>query len=225
MLTFEHLTTDFGGRGASRRFAEVPENCPLCHHHIDPRRLTANATSSDNTAVDFAFQCPRAECRHVFVGQYRLGPDGEYDLLSVSPLTARREDFSPEIRAFCPPFVEVHHQAQEAEARGLHQLAAMGFRNALELLVKEHAMREDPEAAEAIWTMPLGACVARYVADPTIQACAARAAWLDDGDALHLRHWESRDPTELRTLVRLTVNWLENVLLARKYFAEAAVAA
>lgn len=222
MLTFEHLLMGFDGHGGSRTFAEVPQVCPLCHHHVDPRRLSAHATSPDGGSVDFAFQCPRAECRRVFVGRYQAGQDGAYDLLSVAPLTVRREAFSDEIRTFSPRFVEVYDQAQEAEARGLHQVAGIGLRKALELLVKEHARQEDPEREEEIRRMPLAECLRRYVQDPSVEACAARAGCLGDDDALLLRRWDEHDLDELRLVIRLTINRLENVLLARRFISAAA---
>src|SRR5215207_10177079 len=221
MLTFEHLLMDFTGHGATRTFAEVPESCPLCHHHVDPRRLTAHSTAPGDELVDFGFQCPRADCRRVFVGRYRMGPDRAYDLMSVAPVTVRREAFSDEIRTFSPSFVEVYDQAQEADARGLHQVAGIGLWKALELLVKEHAREEAPEREDDIRRMPLGECLRRFAGDPSVHACAARAAWLEDDEALYLRRWDEHDLNELRLLIRLTINWLENVLLARRFVAAA----
>ena len=87
MLTFEHPVIDFHGHGANRRFGDLPETCPHCHHHVDPRRLTAHSTTPDDGSVDFTFQCPRPECRRVFVGEYRRGLDGEFDLVAVDLLT------------------------------------------------------------------------------------------------------------------------------------------
>lgn len=163
-----------------------------------------------------------AECRRVFVGRYRMGPDRACELLSVAPVTVRREAFSEEIRTFSPSFVEVYDQAREADARGLRQVAGIGMWKALELLVKEHARQEAPEREDDIRRMPLGECLRRFVGDPSVHACAARAAWLEDDEALYLRRWDERDLDELRLLVRLAINWLENVLLARRFVAAVA---
>jgi hypothetical protein len=215
MLTFEHPLTDFTGHGASRRFGDLPETCPLCHHHVDPRRLTAHATSQDNTAVDFTFQCPRADCRRVFIGRYRVGPDGEFDLVSVEPRAVRRESVAGEVEAFSPAFVEVYGQAQEAEARGHRELAAIGLRRALELLVKDFAAAQDPDREDEVRHATLAECIARFVDDPHLQACAARA-FLAAGDA------DGAGLADLKVLVRLTVNWIESVLLERSYLAAVA---
>ncbi|HEX8904787.1 MAG TPA: hypothetical protein VF771_08105 [Longimicrobiaceae bacterium] len=212
MLTFLHPITDFTGHGAGRRFGDLPETCPLCHHHVDPRRLTAHATNRDNTAVDFTFQCPRPECRRVFIGRYRLGPDGEYDLASVEPHGVRRETVPYEVEAFSPAFVEVYGQAQEAEARGHRELAAIGLRRALELLVKDFAAAQDPDHEDEIRRSTLAACTARFVDDPHLKACASRA-FLAAGDA------DGAGLGDLKVLVRLTVNWIGSVLLERDYLA------
>lgn len=215
MLTFEHLTIDFTGHGASRRYGEVPETCPHCHHHVDPRRLTACDTVLGGTRVDFAFQCPRPECRRVFVGRYELGLDGELDLASVAPAQARRESVPAEVEALSPAFVEVFGQAQDADSRGHTHLAALGYRGALDLLVRDYAVREHPELAAEIRGLSLAGCIARFADNPRVKAAAARTPALapgcDDHEAV----------AELKVLLRLTVNWLDNVLLERTYLAPA----
>jgi hypothetical protein len=224
MLTFEHPTTGFAGRGASRRYGEVPEMCPLCRHHVDPRRLTAHSTAPDDARVDFAFQCPRADCRRVFVGEYRLGPDGEYDLLAVAPRPAVAETLPDAVADLAPAFVELYGEAREAEARRLHQLAAVGMRRALDLLVREFAAREHPDEAEELRGLALGACIRRCVPDPLVREYAARLPGLDEDQAAFGGAGEP-DPERLRVLARLLVNWLENVTLVREHAAEPAAAA
>ena len=80
MLSFLHSIVDFAGRCSNQTFAEMPRICPVCPHHTVPWRLAAHSTSPENTSVDFAFQCSRDECRRMFVVNYRLGADMEFDL-------------------------------------------------------------------------------------------------------------------------------------------------
>jgi hypothetical protein len=83
MLGFMHVLVDFAGHCSNREFAEAPRICPVCEHHMDPWRLAAHSTSPGNAGVDFAFQCPRPDCRRTFVAHYEMGPDAEYDLVEV----------------------------------------------------------------------------------------------------------------------------------------------
>lgn len=80
MHGFLEIVVNYVGHAANRPFAELPRLCPACVHHMEPWRLAARSTCPDDTRVDFAFQCPRPECRRVFVARYHLGPDGEFDL-------------------------------------------------------------------------------------------------------------------------------------------------
>ncbi|HEU0016705.1 MAG TPA: hypothetical protein VFQ45_23685 [Longimicrobium sp.] len=89
MLSFTHLLARFDGTGAVRTFVELPAACPVCARHTEPRRLSAHATQPGDESVDFAFQCARPECRHVFVAEYRRTGGGDYELLHDAPLTLR----------------------------------------------------------------------------------------------------------------------------------------
>lgn len=75
-----HVVVDHTGHCTNREFAELPHFCPVCHRQVEPFQLAARCTDDGDTAVDFAFQCSRPSCRHVFVASYHLGPDGEYEL-------------------------------------------------------------------------------------------------------------------------------------------------
>jgi hypothetical protein len=66
----------------------------------------------------------------------------------------------------------------------------------------------------------LGTCIKNYIDDKRVQSCAERAAWLGNDETHYLRKWEGKDITDLKTLVRLTVNWLDNALLTKQYEKE-----
>jgi hypothetical protein len=68
--SFTHLVQTFRGGGAFLGFAALPDRCPACGGAIEPRRVAAHSTSPDDLVLDFAFQCPLAPCRRIFVGEY-----------------------------------------------------------------------------------------------------------------------------------------------------------
>jgi hypothetical protein len=53
-----------------------------------------------------------------------------------------------------------------------------------------------------------------------VKECAKRAAWLGNDETHYTRKWETKDVSDLKLLVKLTVNWIDNVLLTEKYIAE-----
>ena len=54
MQGFTHLLAQFDGHGAVRRFAEVPESCPVCAYYVNPRPLSAHLALSPHRPVYYA---------------------------------------------------------------------------------------------------------------------------------------------------------------------------
>ncbi len=50
-----------------------------------------------------------------------------------------------------------------------------------------------------------------------MKVCASRAAWLGNDETHYERRWEQHDIKDLRLLIRLSVNWIENVILTMEY--------
>jgi hypothetical protein len=100
------------------------------------------------------------------------------------------------------------------------QLVGIGLRKALEFLMKDFLIEQHPKEADAIKTTLLGGCIEKWVTDPNIKECAKRAAWLGNDETHYTRKWGDRDIEDLKRLVRLTTNWVDNVLLTKRYMAE-----
>ncbi len=117
-------------------------------------------------------------------------------------------------------FVEIYNQAMAAQSAQLDQLVGIGLRKALEFLIKDYTVYKQPKSAEEIRTMPLGKCIGLYVDDEKVKACAKRAAWLENDDENYVRKWETKDIKDLKVLVKLTENWIENCLLMEMYLSD-----
>lgn len=132
----------------------------------------------------------------------------------------QKATFPETVSGLSPTFVEIFNQSMEAESKELDQLVGIGLRKALEFLVKDYAIAENPGTEEEIRRTLLGNCISQYVSDPNVRECAKRAAWLGNDETHYTRKWETKDITDLKLLVRLTVNWIDNSLLTKKYIAE-----
>lgn len=60
------------------------------------------------------------------------------------PAPVRVKDFSQEIKDLSPNFVKIYHQAEQAENTGLSDICGLGYRKALEFLVKDYAIAFNP---------------------------------------------------------------------------------
>lgn len=111
-------------------------------------------------------------------------------------------------------------QAQRAEANGLGEIAGLGYRKALEFLVKDYCIRKSPTKEAEIRKKPLGSCIQEDIADTNIRECARRAAWLGNDETHYERVWTGHDISDLKLLIRLTQNWISNEYLTEKYLNE-----
>lgn len=169
------------------------------------------------------FRCTHSLCSELFIGKYVLAIHGtrpEYALQSVGPISAKQTTFPESIQNISQTFCEIYAQSEHAEAEELEQLVGIGLRKALEFLVKDFACSENAGKEAEIRAAMLSACIHQYINDANVKECAKRAAWLGNDETHYTRKWESRDVSDLKLLVRLTANWIENSLLTKRYIAE-----
>ena len=96
----------------------------------------------------------------------------------------------------------------------------IGLRKALEFLIKDYAIKQQPEKSEDIKKTPLGNVIKQYIDDTQVQRLAARATWLGNDETHYVRKWDDKDITHLRALVRLTVNAIDNKIEGDRHIAE-----
>jgi len=207
----------------------APEKCLLCHVAIDPKFLFAFFHDNDyptvsNNQVQAVLQCPRRECRLIFIAHYfqlneppRGGGREKYQLKGVAPYICEKKGFPESITKLSPSFCAIFDEAAETESRKLKNIAGPGYRKALEFLVKDFLISEYPKEAEEIKKKWLVNLIRDKVQDANIKGCAERAAWLGNDETHYLRKWTDKDIGDLTKLITLCVNWIENHLLTKEY--------
>jgi len=202
-----------------------PDECPICHSKVFSQRLTARFPREvDSEEIQIVFQCTNYDCESVFVSTYlRTGNKNAksgrivHNYLKSRPRNPIKVEFSEVINQLSNNFCEIYNQAMAAESNSLKQINGIGLRKALEFLIKDYAIHKNPDSEEEILSKPLGKCIENYIDDINVKECAKRAVWLGNDETHYLRKWEDKDIGDLKLLIKLTVNWIENVLLTEKY--------
>ena len=214
---------DLNGGGHNVRLNTTPYSCPTCHRAVHPK-LVDMRIALDKTTGQVVFQCTHHQCQKLFLASYALTGQNagriEYKYMSSAPITPTHHAFPQVIQSVSPTFCAIYGQVEHAESQDLDQLVGIGLRKALEFLVKDFAQAENPGSVDAIQKSQLGPCIDKYLDDQNIKQCAKRAAWLGNDETHYVRRWENKDIQDLKLLVRLTVNWLENYLLTKQYIAD-----
>src|SRR5262249_48084127 len=142
---------------------------------------------------------------------------GKYELRSLSPYWYEKKTFPDCIQKTSPQFCAIYNDAAAAELFELTNVVGPGYRKALEFLVKDFLISAYPADAEKIKRAWLGDLIRDKIQDVNIKGCAERAAWLGNDETHYLRKWEDKDISDLKTLITLAVNWIENHLLTQSY--------
>lgn len=204
----------------------LPDQCPVCHAHIAPKVIAGIfAGTSPSRRLDIAFSCTHHACESMFIGSYYCKEgasffSGYYKLFRVAPNSPKEITLPDCINKISPSFVELYNQALNAETYKLDQLTGIGLRKALEFLMKDYAIAINPKNADSVKRKTLAECINQFIDDPNVKKCASRATWLGNDETHYIRKWVDKDINDLKELIRLTLNWLENVLLTKQYEQE-----
>lgn len=184
---------------------DLPAICPICGSGIDPVFLHAYIVGSDFDpclTMYVFYLCPR--CKKAFVTEYNVFTS---DVPAVSQL-ARSYPEEPQDIAFpdgiqhlSPKFIKIYRQASDACVYGLDEVAGIGFRKALEFLIKDYAIHSNPDSEDDIRRLFLSEVIRKYVHDDKIRTLAERASWLGNDETHYIRVFEDFNIDDLRKFI------------------------
>lgn len=204
--------------GNETRSVQFPDECPVCHRNVAPTMIYAAITSESlRRELQLVFRCTSLRCDSVFIGIYTLSSNGTTDLERTTPKTPINRSFEDTICKLSPAFVIIYNQAIAAEAFSLDQVVGIGLRKALEFLIKDFAITQFPAKESAVKKSLLSNVINTYVKDENLKKVAERAAWLGNDETHYERIWDEQDLNDLKRLIHLSVNWIDNVLTSQEY--------
>ncbi len=85
----------------------------------------------------------------------------------------------------------------------------MGYRKALEFLIKDYAIYRHPENEEDIKTSPLAKCIKEYCDNEKIKDLATACAWIGNDATHYVRINEDYSIPELKAFINAAVTLIE----------------
>jgi hypothetical protein len=186
----------------------TPDRCPVCHSSVVPIETSSDYYS--NSTAEVTFRCPRISCSRFFIARFTVS-GGAALLQECVPATPFVTPQPKLVADISPSFIKIYGQAEAAEAQTLSEIAGVGYRRALEFLIKDYLISqyEDAKSQEDIRGLFLGRCIEKYVKNDNLKVVAKRAVWLGNDETHYVRLWEGKDIKDLKGLIALTVNWIE----------------
>lgn len=169
--------------------------CPLCHVALHPDVLTA--TLYDDHLYMIA-SCP--SCEGAFFLTYFQDRNIFY-LEDVTPKKIESADLPHSIKSLSPKFSDIFSQAENAEEQGLSEICGLGYRRALEFLVKDYLCHADPEHVNEIKEQTLSTCIKNRIKDERIKTLAERATWIGNDETHYIRKHEDLDIQDMKRFI------------------------
>lgn len=195
------------GNGGNGILVSTPDECPFCHNKISP---TVVFSHHQNNKVRVVFLCPAETCKQIFIGYYASSNGNPYCYLSETSIGKNKsKEFHKSINEISPSFVEIFNQAFASEQYGLTQICGVGYRKSLEFLIKDFAIKKHPIKEEEIKKNTLANVIKDYIEDSKIKIVSKRAVWLGNDETHYVRKWETKDLTDLKNLIDLTLTMIQ----------------
>ena len=197
------------------------DECPSCHYAIEAKILTAYYVKGEGISADIydmylIFQCRK--CKRLFMskfkGTYANGDKNtlifEKHVYSV-PSLPHGDAIPIEIQELSEDFATIYVQAGAAEAQGLEQVCGVGYRKALEFLVKDYLCRLFPDQSDAIRSEPLGKSIER-IDHEKIKILAKRSAWIGNDETHYVRKHSDLDVGDMKRFIKAMLTYIESEL-------------
>ena len=201
---------------------EIPKKCPICETaYLHRPEVVRHFDSGNNFLWAYAiFFCPHCEdcffvsylvpqIHNAFVGQ----------LYAVYPVSSSKTTFSTQIELLSPDFVKIYNQSEQAENQNLSEICGMGYRKALEFLIKDYLCSIHPEQCNSIESLPLAKCIANYIQDERVRILATASAWLGNDETHYVHKHPNYNVQDLKRFINTVVAFIDyelNLSEARK---------
>lgn len=202
---------------------KAPTVCPWCKTGFSGLAVSAACESYPDAPVGVIHLCPA--CSRMFFATYYLTE--LHNGFKVEDIYFPREvlpheqfqstQFSERIQKVSPQFAVIYNQAAQAENEGLTEICGLGYRRAVEFLVKDFVISKKPEVTEHVLNMPLVQCIKEYIENENVKHVAARVVWLGNDHAHYVPKHTDKDLSDLKALVSLTVKWIDMELETEEF--------
>lgn len=192
--------------------------CSLCNANIniEPIHECFVTENIDNLNTHYHLYCFYVcqICKRGFIAEYYL--DKKYsetvnfgNATDIYPQKIESIKFDPLIEKTFPDFVTIYNDAYAAEQSGCFHVCGMGYRKALEFLVKEYLIFLNPNDTAKIENETLMSCIKNICKNENLKIVASRAAWLGNDECHFIRKFTEYDISDLKELLDVSLTWIE----------------
>ena len=170
---------------------EIPFLCPNCGVSNNPSN---NLLILHSETLFFAHYCTACNKEHYSIQQ--TSADKIYYIASLYP-NQQPTDLPKLVVEHFPRFSKMYGDAEQAEQYGATDLAGIGYRASLEILIKDYALEFELDPKESIAKLNLNNAIAHYFKDNNPIFNTAEVVRILGND---YTHWEQVETVGLETM-------------------------
>jgi hypothetical protein len=191
---------------------QKPSICPHCGISCDAYHIQQFEYSYSKNNTIFVFlvlQC--TSCRKLFTTTYHI-KDNHSELLGITPKCISSFHDST-IEEISPRFIEMYNQSLHAKDNNNLNLAAIGYRAALEILVKDYAIKELQKSPEEVIKKSLFSAISEYLSAENLIKTADVIRILGNDHTHYERKYPELDFNLLQAYMEIFINLVKTQLL------------
>lgn len=214
----ELLIFNLTSGSAARAIFDIPNHCPHCALSIKP--VFSQISTFDNlnmSLIGMLLKCP--SCNHFFALEYsveRYVPNGnsETKLLQHIYKTIPHYDLPDELALISAAFKEIYTQSLIAESDGLTQICGIGYRKAVEFLIKDFLINFLNEDSEKIAILPLGQAI-KMIDSDKVKNLATASSWLGNDETHYTKKYIDKDVSNMKRFIKSLAFFISSEIIAK----------
>lgn len=196
----------------------LPDICPHCGTAIYPTILSSKYFLNKNNNKDvfvfyFCTKCKKASLSEYVEDTYE---EQKYYRVATHPKSNLKVKHSEETSELSPEFVKIYDESYLAEQANLYEICGMGYRKAVEFLIKDFAIKIYPNDSNKIKKLPLSKCISDYINSERIKALALASAWIGNDETHYYKQHKDYNLDSMKAFINAMVNFIDSELQAIK---------
>ena len=189
--------------------------CPCCGAMQKPYYIYGTFNENKLYILCYCDSCQRAYiAEYTYIINNLDRSHNIHNFLKAYPNGYKHSNFNDHIKQLSPNFIKIYDQALTADSFGLDEIAGMGFRKALEFLVKDYAISKFENDAESIKSMSLMNVIKNKINNPHITLIAEKCTWLLNDEVHYFRKYEQNDIKSIKDLIEATALTISAISIA-----------
>lgn len=193
---------------------QTPSNCPMCNTvtQIEPITNWLIQKDDENNELFSFYFC--SKCEKFFIGHYEVLSYETTNLISFSPKESyNTKDFPKLIQKLSPDFCEIYNQAYTAQQQGSTKISGIGYRKALEFLVKDYVIFLNPNESVNIKSLNLSSCISKYIESSQIKSLATAATWIGNDETHYIKKNLDYNIEDMLVFIDVMVSFINTELV------------